>query len=201
MGRIEASTEERYSHGASIVSLRLCWKRRMEYTAYIGLGSNLPSFAGGPAETVEAAMRAMEKLGAVSERSSLYRTAPVGFREQPEFINAVARLETDLDPERLLQELLAIERGFGRDRRRSVPKGPRTLDLDLLLVFRGDNPVLCKSPTLKLPHPEIPRRRFVLEPLAEIAPEVRHPPLGKTMRQLLEELSSRDEVKRLAMEP
>ena len=64
----------------------------MEYTAYIGLGSNLPSFAGGPAETIEAAMRDLEKLGAVSARSSLYRTAPVGFREQPEFINAAARL-------------------------------------------------------------------------------------------------------------
>jgi 2-amino-4-hydroxy-6-hydroxymethyldihydropteridine diphosphokinase len=197
MGRIEASTEERYSHGASIVSLRLCWKRHMEYTAYIGLGSNLPSFAGGPAETIEAAMRDLEKLGTVSARSSLYRTAPVGFREQPEFINAAARLETDLEPEPLLQELLAMERSFGRDRRRSVPKGPRTLDLDLLLVFHGEDPVIWKSPALKLPHPEIPRRRFVLEPLAEIAPEVRHPLLGRKIRRLLEELPSQDEVKRL----
>ena len=169
----------------------------MEYTAYIGFGSNLPSFAGGPAETVLAAIGDMEKLGTVSAQSSLYRTAPVGFREQPEFINAAVRLETDLEPEPLLQELLAMERGFGRDRRQSVPKGPRTLDLDLLLVFRGADPVLCASSALKLPHPEIPSRRFVLEPLAEIAPEVRHPLLGRTMRQLLKELSTRDEVRRL----
>lgn len=169
----------------------------MEYMAYIGLGSNLPSAAGSPEETVLAAMRTMEKLGTISAHSSLYRTAPVGIREQPEFINAAARLETNFEPELLLQELLAMERGFGRDRRQSVPKGPRTLDLDLLLAFRGDGPVLCASPALKLPHPEIAHRRFVLEPLAEIAPEVRHPLLGRTMRQLLEELSTRDEVRRL----
>jgi 2-amino-4-hydroxy-6-hydroxymethyldihydropteridine diphosphokinase len=169
----------------------------MGYTAYIGLGSNLPSPAGGPEETVRAALRALEKLGTVAAQSSLYRTAPVGIREQPDFINAVARVETEIEPEPLLQKLLAMEREFGRDRRQSVPKGPRTLDLDLLLVYRGADPVLSASPALTLPHPEIARRRFVLEPLAEIAPEARHPLLGKSMRELLAELSSRDEVERL----
>jgi 2-amino-4-hydroxy-6-hydroxymethyldihydropteridine diphosphokinase len=169
----------------------------MGYTAYIGLGSNLPSSAGTPEETVRAAIGALEKLGAVSAQSSLYRTAPVGIREQPDFINAAARLETDLEPEPLLQELLAIERGFGRDRRHGISKGPRTLDLDLLVVYCGTDPVLCQSPALKLPHPEIQRRRFVLEPLCEIAPEMLHPLLGKSMRQLLAELSPGDAVKRL----
>lgn len=169
----------------------------MEYTAYIGIGSNLPSFLGSPEETVRAAIHDLEKLGSVQAQSSLYRTAPVGFRDQPNFINAVVRLETDLDPETLLRHLLAFERDFGRDRRQSPPKGPRTLDLDLLLAFCGLDPVVSNSSTLKLPHPEIPRRRFVLEPLAEIAPEMRHPLLRRTMRQLLEGLSSQDEVKRL----
>ncbi|MGC2162815.1 MAG: 2-amino-4-hydroxy-6-hydroxymethyldihydropteridine diphosphokinase [Silvibacterium sp.] len=164
----------------------------MGYTAYIGLGSNLASSAGSPAETVEAAVRALAAVGSVTAQSSLYRTAPVGLREQPYFINAVVCLETALEPEGLLRELLAIERIFGRDRRAGVPKGPRTLDLDLLLVMDEDGvAVVYESPTLTLPHPEIANRRFVLAPLAEIAPEMRHPLLEKTMRGLLEELADR----------
>lgn len=175
----------------------------MKYTTYIGLGSNLASPAGDPAETVRAACRALASLGSIAAQSSLYRTAPVGYREQPYFINAVVCLTTDLEPDALLPKLLEIERSFGRDRLQSIPKGPRTLDLDILLIFRSNaEAVVQQSPRLKLPHPEIAHRRFVLEPLAELAPEMRHPVLGKTIRQLLEGLrddggNSEEEVTRL----
>ena len=168
----------------------------MRYTAFIGLGSNLASVAGTPAETVLAAVQALLAAGGVVAQSSLYRTAPVGYREQPYFINAVARIETALDPEGLLRELLAIERSFGRERRQGVPKGPRTLDLDILLVFRAErdgDAIVCESPTLTVPHPEIANRRFVLQPLVELEPELRHPLLHKTMRQLLRELPDNGE--------
>ncbi|MGC1293521.1 MAG: 2-amino-4-hydroxy-6-hydroxymethyldihydropteridine diphosphokinase [Alloacidobacterium sp.] len=151
------------------------------HTAYIGLGSNLPSPAGTPVETIEAAFCALEHLGEVTARSSLYETAPVGIMEQPRFVNAVAALRTADPPDLLLEKLLAIERNFGRDRKNSTPKGPRTLDLDLLLV--GE--LVVNTPTLSLPHPALAERRFALAPLTEIAPELRHPVLHATMRDLL----------------
>lgn len=166
----------------------------MNYTAYLGLGSNLASFVGDPEQTIQAAIGSLASLGRVAARSSLYRTAPVGYREQPSFINAVVCLETDLEPELLLDRLLEIEREFGRDRRSGTPKGPRTLDLDILMMFQKTvsgqepEPLLRQSPSLKLPHPEIPNRRFVLQPLSELAPHLRHPALGKTMWELLDEL-------------
>ncbi|HEX5236407.1 MAG TPA: 2-amino-4-hydroxy-6-hydroxymethyldihydropteridine diphosphokinase [Silvibacterium sp.] len=177
----------------------------MRYTAYIGLGSNLASVAGSPAETVIAAIGALSALGTVAAQSSLYRTAPIGYREQPYFINAAVCLETELEPERLLEDLLGMERSFGRDRRASVPKGPRTLDLDILLVWKRDGKpraVVSTSPALKLPHPEIANRRFVLEPFAEIAPNLRHPVLHRTVQELLrafavENGDKGDEVARL----
>ena len=204
MGRVEGSAEEGYAHSDFIVSLgdtsrRICSKERMGYRAYIGLGSNLASSVGSPVETVRAGVQAMAGLGNVIAQSSFYRTAPVGFHEQPYFINAVVRLETGLEPEELLGELLAIERSFGRERRASIPKGPRTLDLDLLLVVDDEGKaVVHESPSLTLPHPEMASRRFVLEPLAEIAPELRDPVWQKTMRQLLDELAGGgEEVTRL----
>lgn len=164
--------------------------KRMRYRAFIGLGSNLPSVAGEPEQTVRGAIAALGALGEASAQSSLYRTAPVGYLNQPDFVNAVVSLATDLEPEELMGEMLGIERRFGRDRSSGIPKGPRTLDLDLLLVFEtaSGEAVARHSAALKLPHPEMAARRFVLEPLVEIAPELQHPVLKKSARRLLEEL-------------
>jgi 2-amino-4-hydroxy-6-hydroxymethyldihydropteridine diphosphokinase len=161
--------------------------------AAIGLGANLPSAAGAPAETIAAAIDRLARYGHVTARSGLYRTAPVGYTDQPAFVNAAVLLETELAALPLLDALLGIERSFGRNRAAGPPKGPRTLDLDLLLYSRsrlcepgGD--LVLDDPALTLPHPAMHDRRFVLAPLAEIAPEWRHPELGQTISELLADL-------------
>ncbi|MBU1365588.1 MAG: 2-amino-4-hydroxy-6-hydroxymethyldihydropteridine diphosphokinase [Gammaproteobacteria bacterium] len=139
-------------------------------TAYVALGANL----GDPAATVRAAFGALANLpeSRVSRSSSLYRTAPVGLTDQPDFINAVAELQTTLAPEALLEALFDIEQRFGRIR--ADKNGPRTLDLDLLLY---DDQVI-DLPHLTLPHPRLHLRAFVLQPLAEIAPQLVIPGRG-----------------------
>ena len=139
-------------------------------TAFIALGANL----GDPAATVKAAFAALANLpdSRIVHCSSLYRTAPVGITEQPEFVNAVAQLETGLAPEALLDALLVIEQPFRRIR--AGRNGPRTLDLDLLLY--GDQ--FVSLPRLTLPHPRLHLRAFVLYPLAEIAPDLKIPGRG-----------------------
>lgn len=162
---------------------------RMRYRVYVGLGSNMASAAGSPAETVRVAVHALDAAGKVTAVSSLYRTAPVGYTDQPEFINAVACVETQWTPEEMMHELLALEHSFGRDRKSSEPKGPRRLDLDLLMAIDAKGKAVEHvSLMLTLPHPEMAKRRFVIEPLAEIAPEVLVAATGKTARELAEEL-------------
>lgn len=148
-----------------------------ETIAYIGVGANLGDRRG----QCEAAVAALGKVPGVRvERVSSWReTVPVGPVPQGPFINGAVRVATTLSPRALLDACLAIERAMGRERR--VPKGPRVIDLDLL--WFGDSVVAL--PGLTVPHPELARRRFVLEPLAEIAPGIRDPVTGRTAARML----------------
>jgi len=142
----------------------------MSARAFVALGSNL----GDPLATVRAAFEALRLLPETElfAASSLYRSAPVGLKNQPDFINAVAALDTRLAAEALLEALFFIESRFGR--RRDYHHAPRTLDLDLLLY--GEE--TCATPRLTLPHPRMHERAFVLLPLVEIAPEAHIPGHG-----------------------
>jgi 2-amino-4-hydroxy-6-hydroxymethyldihydropteridine diphosphokinase len=143
---------------------------------YIALGSNL-----GHRE--EHLRLAREQIAApdlrVLRASSIYETAPRDVQDQPWFLNQVIECETDLFPRQLLARLQKIEREMGR--KRTIAKGPREIDLDILLF--GD--AVVKAPELEIPHPRLPERRFVLEPLAELVPEKRHPGTRRTMREML----------------
>ena len=153
-------------------------------TAYIGMGSNVPGAAGSPEATMAAAAARLGTLGRIAARSSLYSTAPVGFADQPRFLNAAAALETELSPFQLLGALLTIEKEFGRDRVAGFVNGPRTLDLDILLY--GD--FVLSEASLEIPHPRLAERAFVLVPLNEIAPHVVDPRSGDTIARLLDKL-------------
>jgi 2-amino-4-hydroxy-6-hydroxymethyldihydropteridine diphosphokinase len=157
-------------------------------TAYIGMGGNLPSRAGMPEATLAAAAARLESLGRVTHRSSLYSTEPVGFAAQPRFVNAVVALETDLEPQDLLQGLLAIEQEFGRDRTTGFVNGPRTLDLDILLFDDLRISEQNGEEGLEIPHPRLGERAFVLIPLNEIAPRIIASGSSTTVSQLLDRL-------------
>lgn len=142
---------------------------------YLGLGSNL----GDRERNLREAIHHLRRVVHVSAVSDLYETEPVGIKAQPWFLNAVLAATTRLAPMELLRACQAIERRLGRpDTSRS---GPRTIDIDLLLY----DDLVLDSAALTLPHPRLHERRFVLEPLAELAPELRHPRLKRTVRELL----------------
>jgi 2-amino-4-hydroxy-6-hydroxymethyldihydropteridine diphosphokinase len=156
-------------------------------TAYLSLGSNL----GDRAANLSAAVEQLTVAGRLIAVSALYETQPVDVPNQPWFLNSVAAIETDMTPKELLQLALRVEAAMGR--MRLSEKGARKIDIDVVLF--GDRVV--NEPGLKIPHPAMHGRRFVLEPLAEIAPEARHPELGKTARELLAALGTEQRVQRL----
>ena len=144
--------------------------------AYVGLGANIDE----PRRQLQTALEELSRLPQtrMAASSGLYRTAPAGYADQPEFFNAVAQLDTALEPVDLLEKLLDLEEQHGR--KRSFANAPRTLDLDLLLY--GD--VRISTPRLTLPHPRMHQRAFVLRPLVEISPDVAIPGRGRA-RDLL----------------
>ena len=155
-------------------------------TVYLSLGSNI----GDRESHLREAIARLASLGHVQAVSSFYETEPVEFTDQAWFVNCTVALETDQSPAELMAAVLELERQMGRQRIQK--KGPRAIDIDILLFGN----TMVETPGLTIPHPAMARRRFVLEPLAEIAPEARHPVLNKSIEELLHELSSRQIVKK-----
>jgi 2-amino-4-hydroxy-6-hydroxymethyldihydropteridine diphosphokinase len=153
----------------------------------LGLGANV----GDPLQQLGVAVDALRGFIQDLAVSSVYRTEPVGYADQPDFLNVVVRGWTKLDPEALLDRLQGVEREMGR--LRTFRNAPRVIDVDLLA--HGD--AVLETARLVLPHPGIPARGFVLHPLAEIAPRWRHPVLGKTARELLDAAPMLERVERI----
>ena len=152
---------------------------------YLGLGSNL----GDRKANLERALELAGEWLRIEEVSSLYETVPLGHTDQPMFLNAVCRVDTDLGPFQLLSLLKGIETAMGRVP--SFANGPRCVDLDIL--FCGD--LVIETPELTVPHPRIAERAFVLIPLVEIAPDLVHPASGESVRQLAATVEGREGVR------
>jgi len=157
-------------------------------TAYLGLGSNL----GDRGQNLAQAVELLSQQVAVEQLSSVYETEPVGYDEQPLFLNAACRISTELSPEELLGLAKEIETKLGRVP--SFPNAPRPIDIDIL--FYDDE--IVRSQELTIPHPRLAERAFVLVPLVEIAPELVHPENGRTVRDLLSDLGTLAGVRKWA---
>lgn len=162
----------------------------MKKTVYLSLGSNL----GDRAANLRTAIAKLAELGEVIAVSSFYDTAPVEVTGQPWFLNCAVKLDTEKMPRQLIASILALEQTMGRQR--TQQKGPRTIDIDILLFGTS----VIDLPTLTIPHPKLHERRFVLEPLAEIAPDAKHPVFKRSMRQLRDALPSGQTVRKLSPE-
>lgn len=158
---------------------------------YLSLGSNL----GDRAANLRTAIEKLSEIGKVTAVSSFYDTEPIELTQQPWFLNCAVKLDTEKMPRQLISALLNIEQSMGRQRKQK--KGPRTIDIDVLLFGSS----VIEIPLLTIPHPRLHERRFVLEPLAEIAPDARHPVFKRTVRELRDALPSGQTVKKLAAEP
>jgi 2-amino-4-hydroxy-6-hydroxymethyldihydropteridine diphosphokinase len=154
---------------------------------YLSLGSNL----GDPVANLNAAIAGLRALGDVVAVSSFYETEPVELTAQPWFSNCAIKLDTEKMPKQLMSGILDLEKEMGR--RRQQNKGPRIIDIDILLF--GSSIIETKG--LTIPHPAMHQRRFVLEPLAEIAPEIRHPGFKRTVRELRDALPPGQQVRRI----
>jgi 2-amino-4-hydroxy-6-hydroxymethyldihydropteridine diphosphokinase len=158
----------------------------MRALVYLSLGSNV----GDRDHHLREAILRLETTGRIVSVSSFYETEPVEFTDQAWFLNCAVALETTETPKQLMAALLHIEQEMGRQR--TGKKGPRPIDLDILLFADA----VVESRELTIPHPALQRRRFVLEPLAEIAPQARHPVLKKTVRELYDALPAGQQVRK-----
>lgn len=159
----------------------------MHKLVYLSLGSNL----GDPLANLHGAIAELRALGEVATVSSFYETEPVELAAQPWFVNCAVKLDTEKMPKQLMSGILDLEQKMGR--RRQQKKGPRIIDIDILLFGTS----IIETKGLTVPHPAMHQRRFVLEPLAEIAPEVRHPVFKRTVRELRDALPPGQAVRRI----
>lgn len=155
-------------------------------TAYLGLGSNL---GDRKANLADAITRLACESVRILRASSVWETEPRDVLDQPWFLNQVVEVESDLLPRQLFRRIQRIEREMGRQRR--MPKGPRLIDIDILLYGNA----IVKSEDLEIPHPHMTERRFVMAPLAELAPDLRHPVSKRTIRELLAEVAGQSAQK------
>src|SRR5215469_9331922 len=160
----------------------------MRKLVYLSLGSNL----GDRTANLRQAIEKLSELGAVVAVSSFYETEPVEASPQPWFLNCAVRLDTEKMPRQLIAAILNLEQTMGRQRRKE--SAPRTVDVDILLFGSS----VVELPSLTIPHPRLHQRRFVLEPLAEIAPDVRHPVFKRTIRELRDALPAGQTVRKVA---